>query len=296
MKRITIEPVSRIEGHAKITIQLDDAGKWPTPDSRSRRSAASRSSPKAVPFTRCRASPRASAASAPSAISWRRPRHAMPSWRCAFRGPHSCCAKSCIAPRLCSRMRSVSFILSAPDLLLGMDADPATRNVVGVIEANPELARAGIDLRKFGLQMIEGLAEERVHPSWIVPGGVKSPMHRADARPLPGEPFQRRWRPRKRTLGIFQGASWTRSGKRSKISVRRPPCTRVWSTTQETCSFTTAYCASAAHGEIVRTALRPRTYAEYIGEATFPDSYLKAPYYSLWAIRKAATAWARWHE
>src|SRR5579862_6347943 len=68
------------------------------------------------------------------------------------------------------------FYLSAPDLLLGMDSDPATRNVAGVIEANPELARAGIELRKFGLSIIEGLADERVHPAWFVPGGVRSPM------------------------------------------------------------------------------------------------------------------------
>ena len=45
-----------------------------------------------------------------------------------------------------------------------------------MIETHPEMARDGIELRKFGLQIIEGLAEERVHPSWIVPGGVKSPL------------------------------------------------------------------------------------------------------------------------
>ncbi len=43
-----------------------------------------------------------------------------------------------------------------------MDCRSATRNVAGLIEANPDLARAGIELRKFGLQVIEGLAEERV--------------------------------------------------------------------------------------------------------------------------------------
>ena len=68
------------------------------------------------------------------------------------------------------------FYLSSPDLLLGMDSDPAKRNVLGVIEKYPELARLGIELRKFGLQIIEGLAQERVHPSWVVPGGVNAPM------------------------------------------------------------------------------------------------------------------------
>ena len=42
------------------------------------------------------------------------------------------------------------FHLSSPDLLLGMDADPAKRNIFGVLEAEPELARDGIRLRQFG--------------------------------------------------------------------------------------------------------------------------------------------------
>ncbi len=96
------------------------------------------------------------------------------------------------------------FYLSAPDLLLGMDHDPATRNVAGLIEANPELARAGIELRKFGLLVIEGLAEERVHPSWIVPGGVKSPMT-AQARDRFLAAIPQAMATTEKTLGIFKG-------------------------------------------------------------------------------------------
>ena len=47
---------------------------------------------------------------------------------------------------------------------------------MGVIAQHPELARDGIELRKFGLQVVEALAHERVHPSWIVPGGVATPL------------------------------------------------------------------------------------------------------------------------
>ena len=57
-----------------------------------------------------------------------------------------------------------------------MDSDPAKRNVIGVIEKHPALARDGIALRKFGQQVIEGLAKERIHPSWTVPGGVNAPL------------------------------------------------------------------------------------------------------------------------
>ena len=32
-RTVTIDPVTRIEGHAKITLQLDDAARWPMPAS-----------------------------------------------------------------------------------------------------------------------------------------------------------------------------------------------------------------------------------------------------------------------
>ena len=176
MKRITIEPVTRVEGHGKITIQLDDAGG--VTDTR-------------FQVTQVRGFEK---------FTEGRPFYEMPGITSRICGicPIShqlASSKACEAimavqiPRTAQLLREIVhcaqivqshtlsfFYLAAPDLLLGMDADPAIRNVVGVIEANPELARAGIELRKFGLQIIEGLAEERVHPSWIVPGGVKSPM------------------------------------------------------------------------------------------------------------------------
>jgi len=176
MKRITIEPVSRIEGHAKITIQLDDAGK--VADTK-------------FQVTQVRGFEK---------FTEGRPFYEMPGITSRICGicPIShqlASAKACDAimavrvSRAAQLLREIIhcgqvvqshalsfFYLSAPDLLLGMDSDPATRNIAGVIEANPELARAGIELRKFGLLVIEGLAGERVHPAWIVPGGVRSPM------------------------------------------------------------------------------------------------------------------------
>ncbi|MEI9970058.1 MAG: hypothetical protein WDM87_16080 [Terracidiphilus sp.] len=68
------------------------------------------------------------------------------------------------------------FYLASPDLLLGMDADPAERNIFGVASANPALGRAGIGLRRFGQHMIELLGRKRIHPGWVVPGGVTEPL------------------------------------------------------------------------------------------------------------------------
>jgi len=68
------------------------------------------------------------------------------------------------------------FYLSWPDLLLGMDSDPARRNVFGVLDAHKEMALDGIRLRQFGQSTIELLAGKRIHPAWVVPGGVSSPL------------------------------------------------------------------------------------------------------------------------
>src|SRR5580658_9981086 len=68
------------------------------------------------------------------------------------------------------------FYLASPDLLLGMDADPAERNIFGVANANPALGRAGIGLRLFGQPLVELLGRVRIHPGWVVPGGVTQPL------------------------------------------------------------------------------------------------------------------------
>ena len=71
------------------------------------------------------------------------------------------------------------FHLSSPDLLLGMESDPKIRHIFGVVAAKPELGRAGIGLRRFGQHIIELLGNKRIHPGWVVPGGVTEPLSAA---------------------------------------------------------------------------------------------------------------------
>jgi NAD-reducing hydrogenase large subunit len=68
------------------------------------------------------------------------------------------------------------FHLSAPDVLLGMESDPVARNIVGLIQKYPEIARNGIRLRQFGQDLIRILGGRSVHPAWTVPGGVREPL------------------------------------------------------------------------------------------------------------------------
>jgi NAD-reducing hydrogenase large subunit len=64
------------------------------------------------------------------------------------------------------------FHLASPDLLFGMDADPARRNIVGVIDAFPELARKAVLMRKFGQEVIRLTAGKKIHGTGAVPGGI----------------------------------------------------------------------------------------------------------------------------
>lgn len=64
------------------------------------------------------------------------------------------------------------FHLSSPDLLFGFASPAAQRNIVGVAQANPEVAKKGILLRKFGQEVIRITAGKRIHGTGSVPGGV----------------------------------------------------------------------------------------------------------------------------
>jgi NAD-reducing hydrogenase large subunit len=72
------------------------------------------------------------------------------------------------------------FELAGPDLLLGFDADPAIRNVVGLIRANPELALRAVNLRKFGQEIISLTGGRRIHPNFAVPGGVNKALSQGE--------------------------------------------------------------------------------------------------------------------
>ncbi len=173
---ITIDPVTRLEGHGKITIQLNGQGE--VEDAH-------------FHVTQVRGFER---------FSEGRPFYEMPSLMARICGicPVShliASAKACEAimsvriPHTAAQLRRLLnlaqmvqshalsfFYLASPDLLLGMEADPKVRNILGVAASKPELGRAGVGLRRFGQSIIEILADKRIHPGWVVPGGVTEPL------------------------------------------------------------------------------------------------------------------------
>ena len=72
------------------------------------------------------------------------------------------------------------YYLASPDLLFGFDAEVGKRNVVGVLDAYPELAMQGVRLRKFGQEIIRITAGKRVHGTGAIPGGVNKSVTPAE--------------------------------------------------------------------------------------------------------------------
>lgn len=173
---ISIDPVTRIEGHGKIRIQLDDAGqvadaKFHVVEFRGfEKFCVGRTYPEMPGITMricgiCPISHMLASAKACDAIAGVR----IP--------PAANKLRRLINHAQYTQSHALSFFhLSAPDLLLGMESEPATRNVVGLILKAPDLARKGIRLRQFGQEIIRMIGTKSVHPAWAVPGGVREAL------------------------------------------------------------------------------------------------------------------------
>src|SRR5271157_3222948 len=277
MKKITIDHVTRIEGHAKIDIYLDDQG---------------RVADTHFHVTQVRGFEK---------FTEGRPFYEMPSITARICGicpvshllasAKACDAIMAVNPPAAGRnlrelihcaqfvqSHALSFFhLSAPDLLLGFDSDPARRNIFGLIDANPEMARAGIALRKYGQEIIEGLAKERIHPSWVVPGGVNASLAPAVRdRILAGLPGARAIA--ERTLGFFKTVLDKFSEEIANFGTEPTMYAGLvddagnsqWY--EGVLRFKNADGAKAAD-------VRAADYARFIGESSLRDSYLKAPYF-----------------
>ncbi len=278
MSEIIIEPVTRIEGHSKITVQLDDAGE--VIDAH-------------FHVTQFRGFER---------ICIGRPIWEMPSLMARICGicPVShliASAKACDEilgveiPPLARRLRRVMnlaqivqshalnfFHLSSADLLFGFDGDPSKRSFAGVAEAAPELARDGVALRRFGQQIIERLGGKRIHPAWVVPGGVSSPLEAAQRDAILAEVPDARARAR-RTLSWYK-AHLAGFAEEADQFGNFPSLFMGLVHESGRAAYSDGLLKVVdASGWVLADYVDPKPYWEYLGEQVEPWSYLKSPYF-----------------
>jgi F420-non-reducing hydrogenase large subunit len=180
MKEVVIQPVTRIEGHAKITIQLDDQGN--VHDTM-------------VNVVELRGFER---------FAIGRPVEELPRIVPRICGVcpwahHLAASKACDAvfgidiPPAAKKLRELAymghfihshvlhfFVLSGPDFVIGPDADYSVRNVIGIAQQAPDIAKKVLRARYLGQMMTQTLGGKAIHPDVSVPGGWSKPVSKEE--------------------------------------------------------------------------------------------------------------------
>lgn len=277
-KTIRIEPVTRIEGHAKVTIHLDDSGNVANAEFHVAEFRGFESFCAGRPFPEmpgimaricgiCPISHILSSAKACDALLAVDP------------PPAAIAQRRLLNSAQILQSHALSFFhLSSPDLLLGFDAPPAKRNVIGLFEADPDLARRGIRLRQFGQHVIERITGKRVHPNWGVPGGVLQAVTPEIRDELAG------WIPEaleSTSLALERCKKIAGAWPEEVAHLGAFPSMWMGSVTAEGEAdwYDGRVRLTAADGSIVADQLDPARFFDYIGEAAEASSYMKFPYY-----------------
>jgi len=183
-KTLTIAPVTRLEGHAKITIQLNDEGNV---DDALFQTVELRGFEK---------------------FCIGRPAEEMPRIVTSICGVcpwshHLASAKTTDAvfgvtpPPTGIKLRDLCdsiafteehilhfFFLAGPDFVMGPDAEYPVRNIIGIAQANPEIGKKVVRNRHLGAQMLNIVSGKAIHPVTAVPGGFSKPLIEKDRQKL----------------------------------------------------------------------------------------------------------------
>jgi NAD-reducing hydrogenase large subunit len=278
-QRIVIDPVTRIEGHAKISVFLDDAGE--VSDARFH----------VVEFRGfekfCEGRPLGEMAGITARVCGICPiSHILAS---AKTGDDIFAVDIPPTAEKLRRMMNLGqftqshalsfFHLSSRELLLGYDSDPATRNVFGLIAANPELARGGIRLRQFGQEVIELLGGRKIHPAWAVPGGVREPLTAPNHAHIKGR-LPEAFATVRGAIDLLKGYLDAHQEEVDNFGNFSTLFMGLVSKDGGLWEHYDGYLRIVdSDGNVLVDKFDPRNYAEIIGESVESWSYLKSPYY-----------------
>jgi F420-non-reducing hydrogenase large subunit len=276
MKQIKIYPVSRVEGHAQVTIDIDDTGN--VTDARLNIMEV-RGFEKFLQGRPVEEAPR---------ITTQICGICPVSHHLASAKAVDACFGVEAAPTaklLRELMHYGQFIhshalhfyfLAAPDLVFGPDSDPKTRNVFGIIAANQDLAVQAVKHRKCGQQIVEATGGRAINPVTFVPGGITKGLTKEDVdRLLPMA---------KQSVEYSMGA----------LALAKPLFNQYMDAIKQLGTAESMHLGLVKNGnlEIYDGTLRllgkdgsivkefdPKDYLQYIAEYVYPHSYMKAPYW-----------------
>jgi NAD-reducing hydrogenase large subunit len=278
MSRIIIEPVTRIEGHARISIHLDDAGDVESARFHVTEFRGFEKLCEGRPFTEMPVLMSHVCGICPVS-------HVLTSSKAGDMilgvqiPPAADRQRRLVNYAQLLQSHALSFFhLSSPDLLLGMDAPPAERNILGLLKRDENFLRRGIRLRQFGQTVIETVGGKRIHPNWSGPGGVHRPLAREHRDPiLTGIPE------------ALESVSQALGRLKGLLDTFRPEIENMG-------NFPSLYLGTVnaeggleyydgtirivdSTGNRIADGLDPTHYFDYLGEASEAWSYMKFPFY-----------------
>jgi NAD-reducing hydrogenase large subunit len=277
-ERIVIHPVTRIEGHARISIYVGDSGEVESAQ---------------FHVTEFRGFEK---------FCEGRPFHEMPGLMSRVCGicpvSHALASAKAgdmllgveVPPAAVAQRRLINyaqllqshalsfFHLSSPDLLLGFDSPPETRNYVGVLERDAGFLRRGIRLRQFGQRIIEISGGKKVHGAWGIPGGVIKPFSAAERDEVLGW-IAEAYDSVDLALGRLKGLLDSLAEEVECIGNFPSLFLGTVTPTGGLEYYDGLIRIVDAEGNTVADSLDPHRYFTYIGEASEEWSYMKFPYY-----------------
>jgi len=276
-QKITISPVTRIEGHAKITIYVDEAGK--VQDSyfhveqfrgfeKFSEGRMFYEMPQITPRTCgiCPVSHHLASAKACDVIAGTTPT------------PTAHKLRELMHMGQIIQSHGMHFFeLAGPDFFLGFDADPAIRHVGGIVQANADLAVKAVKLRAFGQEIIRRLGERRVHPIYAVPGGVTQPLKPADRDWILGQ-LDDHIATTVVGLEFFKG--WMQNNAPMLAEFATFPSAYMGLVQDDgALELYDGQLRMVDSDGMLLEEFDPHHYLDYIGEHVNPYTYLKAPFY-----------------
>jgi len=277
-KTIEINPITRVEGHGKVTIQLDDAGNA---------TSARFHNTQFRGFEKfCEGQ-----------VFWEMPNLTPRICGICPVSHQLASAKACDAilgvelTRPAKLLRELLhlgqfiqshalhfFHLASPDFLLGFDSDPATRNVIGLIGADPKLATEAVKLRSFGQTIIKKLGGKKVHMNAACPGGMTTALNAEDRD------------------AFLKQIDWAIADSQLAINILLDFVTKNKEMVDSFATFPSAYLGMVdrdnnlaiydgnlrlvdAKGVVLEDQFNPANYLDIIAEYVEDWSYMKFPFY-----------------
>lgn len=284
-KTILISPVTRIEGHAKITIQLDDEGEvadalFHVNEFRGFEKFCEGRMYTEMPVITpricgiCPISHSIASVKACEMIQGIQP---------AYTG--NLLRKLIHIGQVVSSHALSFFHLSSPDFLLGYDSDPAARNIIGLAEKHPDIALRGIRLRKFGQEISERITGKKIHIAGIAPGGMAFPLTEENRQALLA------WIPEAMEtvqIGIGIIKKFMDGNEAMVNSFATSPTLYLGTVGPDGQHelYDGKLRFTDADGTILQDQLDPKHYLEFIAERSVGWSYLKYPYYKPFGFDK----------